>query len=189
MKTILGPFHPHLENALVGEIRGQKADNPLLPMLILVPSDSLRRRLKILLTREQNLSLVNLQLLTFYQLSSRLSSEVNGVNLPVLRDDLFLEEVLRQIIRTKQPGTEAFAGIEERAGGCAALWQTLRDLRDGMVEPSVVLEALREGHFATRTSETTSHLLALLQTLRLFCKEKGIVDHSDLDKLTTERAP
>ena len=189
MKTILGPFHPHLENALVGEIRGQKADNPLLPMLILVPSDSLRRRLKILLTREQNLSLVNLQLLTFYQLSSRLSSEVNGVNLPVLRDDLFLEEVLRQIIRTKQPGTEAFAGIEERAGGCAALWQTLRDLRDGMVEPSVVLEALREGHFAARTSETTSHLLALLQTLRLFCKEKGIEDHSDLDKLTTERAP
>ena len=189
MKTILGPFHPHLENALVEEIRGQKADNPLLPVLILVPSDSLRRRLKILLTREQNLSLVNLQLLTFHQLSSRLSSEVNGVNLPILRDDLFLEEVLRQIIRTKQPGTEAFAGIEERAGGCAALWQTLRDLRDGMVEPSVVLEALREGHFAARTSERTSHLLALLQTLRLFCKEKGIEDHSDLEKLTTERAP
>ena len=156
MKTILGPFHPHLENALVEEIRGQKADNPLLPVLILVPSDSLRRRLKILLTREQNLSLVNLQLLTFHQLSSRLSSEVNGVNLPILRDDLFLEEVLRQIIRTKQAGTEAFAGIEERAGGCAALWQTLRDLRDGMVDPSVVLEALREGHFGARTSERTS---------------------------------
>ena len=184
MKTVLGPFHPHLENALVEEIRGQKADNPLLPVLILVPSDSLRRRLKILLTREQNLSLVNLQLLTFHQLSLRLSAEVNGVNLPTLRDDLFLEEVLRQIIRTKQPGTEAFAGIEERAGGCAALWQTLRDLRDGMVEPSVVLEALREGHFAARTSERTSHLLALLQTLLLFCKEKGIEDHSDLDKLT-----
>src|SRR5215468_8297787 len=189
MKTVLGPFHPHLENALVKEIRAQKADNPLLPLLILVPSDSLRRRLKILLTREQNLSLVNLQLLTFHQLSSRLSSEINGVNLPILRDDLFLEEVLRQIIRTKLTGTEAFAGIEERAGGCAALWQTLRDLRDGMVEPSVALEALREGHFAARTSERTSDLLALLQTLRLFCQEKGIEDQSDLDKLNTERAP
>ena len=189
MKTVLGPFHPHLENALVEEIRGQKADNPLLPVLILVPSDSLRRRLKILLTREQNLSLVNLQLLTFHQLSLRLSAEVNGVNLPTLRDDLFLEEVLRQIIRTKLPGTEAFAGIEERAGGCAALWQTLRDLRDGMVEPSVALEALREGHFAAGTSERTSHLLALLQTLRLFCKEKSIEDHSDLDKLTAKESP
>ena len=148
MKTVLGPFHPYLENALAEEIRRHKTENALLPVLLLVPSDSLRRRLKILLTREQNLSLVNLQLLTFHQLSSRLSSEANGVNLPILRDDLFLEEVLRQIIRTKQPGTEAFAGIEERAGGCAALWQTLRDLRDGTVEPSVVLEALREGHFA-----------------------------------------
>jgi len=189
MKTVLGPFHPHLENALVAEIRAQKADNPLLPLLILVPSDSLRRRLKILLTREQNLSLVNLQLLTFHQLSLRLWSEVNGMNPPILCDDLFLEEVLRQIIRTKLTGTEAFAGIEERAGGCAALWQTLRDLRDGMVEPSVALEALREGHFAARTSERTSDLLALLQTLRLFCQEKGIEDQSDLDKLNTERAP
>jgi ATP-dependent helicase/nuclease subunit B len=189
MKTVLGPFHPHLENALVEKIRLYKADNPLLPLLILVPSDSLRRRLKVLLTREQTLSLVNLQLLTFHQLSLRLSSEVKGANLTILRDDLFLEEVLRQIIRTKQPGTEVFAGIEERAGGCAALWQTLRDLRDGMVEPAVALEALREGQFAARTRERTSHLLALLQTLGLFCKEKSIEDHSDLDKLTTERAP
>ena len=189
MKTVLGPFHPHLENALAEEIRRYKADNSLLPLLILVPSDSLRRRLKVLLTREQNLFLVNLQLLTFHQLSLRLFSEANGVNLPILRDDLFLEEVLRQIIRTKQPGTEAFAGIEERAGGCAALWQTLRDLRDGMVEPSVASEALREGHFAPGTSERTSHLLDLLQTFRLFCKEKSIEDHADLDKLTTERVP
>ena len=112
MKTVLGPFHPHLENALVEEIRRYKADNPLLPLLILVPSDSLRRRLKVLLTREQTLSLVNLQLLTFHQLSLRLSTEVKGANLTILRDDLFIEEVLRQVIRTKQPGTEVFGGIE-----------------------------------------------------------------------------
>ncbi len=72
MKTVLGPFHPHLENALAEEIRRYKAENALLPLLILVPSDSLRRRLKVLLTREQNLFLVNLQLLTFHQLSLRL---------------------------------------------------------------------------------------------------------------------
>ena len=190
MKTILGPFHPHLENALAEEIRRHKASNPLWPILILVPSDALRRRLKIVLTRDQNSGFVNLQLLTFHQLSLRLSAEVNGLNPPLLRDDLFLEEVLRQIIRTQQPGTETFAGIEARVGGCAALWQTLRDLRDAMVEPSVVLEALREGHFSTRTNVRTSHLLALLQTLRLFCKEKGIEDHADLDiKLTAEKVP
>jgi ATP-dependent helicase/nuclease subunit B len=189
MKTVLGPFHPHLERALVDELRRHKADHPLLPVLILVPSDVLRRRLKILLTREQNLSWINLHLMTFHQLSFRLSSEANGMHSPVLHDDLFLEEVLRQIIRTRQPGTEAFVGIEERVGGCAALWQTLRDLRDGLVEPSVVLEALREDHFAKATSERTSHLLALLETLLFFCKQQGIEDHSDLDQWTTARIP
>jgi ATP-dependent helicase/nuclease subunit B len=187
MKTVLGPFHPHLERALVDELRRHKADHPLLPVLILVPSAMLRRRLKILLTREQNLSWVNLHLMTFHQLSLRLSSEANGMNPPMLRDDLFFEGVLRQMIRTTQPGTEVFAGIEERTGGCAALWQTLRDLRDGLVEPSVVLEALREDHFAKGTSGRTSHLLALLERLLLLCKNKGIEDQSDLDQLTTAR--
>jgi ATP-dependent helicase/nuclease subunit B len=189
MKTVLGPFHPFLESALVEEIRRYKTENALVPILILVPSDSLRRRLKILLTREQNLSLVNCQLLTFHQFCLRLSSEVEGMNLATFRDDLFLEEVVRQIIRSNEPGTEAFAGIEERAGGCAALWQTLRDLRDGMVEPSIALEALREGPFASPSGQRASPLLALFQRLRLFCKEKAIEDHADLEKLTLERAP
>jgi ATP-dependent helicase/nuclease subunit B len=186
MKTVLGPFHPHLERALVDEIRRYKADHPLLPVLILVPSDALRRRLKILLTREHNLSWLNLHLLTFHQLSLRLSSEINGITPPILRDDLFLEEVLRQMLRTSQPGTETFAGIEQRVGGCAALWQTLRDLRDATVEPSVALEAFREEQLAS-TSETISHLLTLLESLLLFCKEKGIEDPSDLDKSMTPR--
>jgi ATP-dependent helicase/nuclease subunit B len=186
MKTVLAPFHPHLERALVDEIRRYKADHPLSSILILVPSDALRRRLKILLTREHNLSWLNLHLLTFHQLSLRLSSEIDGITPPILRDDLFLEEVLRQMIRTSQPGTETFAGIEQRVGGCAALWQTLRDLRDGTVEPSVALEAFREEHLA-RTSERTSHLLNLLDSLLLFCKEKGIEDRSDLDKSMTAR--
>ena len=180
MKTVLGPFHPYLETALVAEIRRHKTENALLPVLLLVPSDSLRRRLKILLTREQNLSLVNLQLLTFHQLSLRLFSETNAAQALALDDDLFLEEALRQIIRTSQPGTHVFTGIEERAGGCAALWQTLRDLRDGLVDPAIALEALSEGHFAQRTNQRTSELLALLQTVLRFCAEKNIQDHSDL---------
>src|ERR671922_576856 len=189
MQTLLGPFHPHLENALVDEILKYKKDAPLCPLLILIPSDSLRRRLKILLARERNLSFVNLQLLTFHQLSSKLCSEVNGPKSPALHDDLFLEEVLRQIIHAKHPGTEAFGGIEDRAGGCAALWQSLRDLRDGMLQPGVALEALREGQFDGRTRERTANLLALLQTHLSFCREQNIEDHSDLDKFAIARAP
>ena len=50
----------------------------LSPLLILTPSDLLRRRLKILLSRERRLALLNVQLLTFYQLSLRLQAESSG---------------------------------------------------------------------------------------------------------------
>ena len=188
MQTILGPFHPDLENAFVDTILQYKNADLLCPLLVLTPSDLLRRRLKILLSRERRLSLLNVQLLTFYQLSLRLQSESNAAPLE-LRSDLFLEEALRQIIRTRQPGAEPFAGIEERAGGCAALWQTLRDLRDGLVDPAVALEALGEGHFSQRASGRTSQLLVLLQTFRKFCHEKTIADQSDLDRSATEQVP
>ena len=182
MQTILGPFHPDLENAFVDEILRHKKADLLCPLLVLTPSDLLRRRLKILLSRERRLSLLNVQLLTFYQLSLRLHAESNGAPLE-LRSDLFLEEALRQIIRTRQPGAEPFAGIEDRAGGCAALWQTLRDLRDGLVDPAVALEALGEGHFSQRASERTSQLLVLLQTFQQFCRQQKITDPSDSDPL------
>src|SRR5215831_6860061 len=188
MKTILAPFHPYLESALAEETLQYKQIDPLCPLLILVPSDVLRRRLKIFLTRERSLSLVNLQLLTFHQLSLKLFSETHGGQIPFLEEDLFLEETLRQIIRAGRPGSRAFAGIVERAGGCAALWQTLRDLRDGSVDPAIALEALREGHFAQRTSQRTSELLSLLVSLLDFCSEKNIQDHSDLDKAATRCA-
>jgi ATP-dependent helicase/nuclease subunit B len=188
MQTILGPFHPDLEDALVEKVSKHKEADLLSPLLILAPSDLLRRRLKVLLSRERRLSLLNVQLLTFYQLSLRLHAESGGPPLE-LRGDLFLEEALRQIVRTRRPGTEPFAGIEDRAGGCAALWQTLRDLRDGFVDPTVALEALGEGHFSQRASERTSQLLVLLQTFREFCDEKKMTDQSDLDPLTIEQVP
>ncbi|MSP37915.1 MAG: hypothetical protein EXR70_05440 [Deltaproteobacteria bacterium] len=187
MQTIVAPFHPDLENALVEAIAKHKDTDLLCPLLILVPSDLIRRRLKILLTRERGLALLNVQLLTFHQLSLRLNGECGGTPTQ-LHSDLFLEEALRQIIRTRQPGAAPFTGIEDRAGGCAALWQTLRDLRDGLVDPVLALAALSEGHFNQRTSERTGELLDLLQTLQHFCDAQNINDLSDLDRRATEQA-
>ena len=188
MQTILGPFHPDLENALVDKILKYKADDPFCPLLILLPSDSLRRHLKTVLSRSRRLSLLNVQLLTFYQLALRLWEESNRAPLK-LQSDLFLEEALRKIIRRRQPGAEPFAGIEEHAGGCAALWQTLRDLRDGLVDPTVALEALGEGHFSRRASERTSEVLVLLRTFQQFCRQQQITDSSDLNRNAIEQAP
>jgi ATP-dependent helicase/nuclease subunit B len=188
MRAILGPFHPSLEETVVGELVCRKQSDSLRPLLIVIPSDGLRRRLKILLSRERRLTLVNVQLQTFHQLALRLTAERSGT-VPETHGDLFFEEILRQIVRRRMPGTAPFAGIEARAGGCAALWQSLRDLRDGLVDSSVVLEALKEGHFSRRASQRTLELLVLLQTLRNFCDDKNILDQSDLARRATELAP
>ena len=78
---------------------------------------------------------------------------------------------------------------KERAGGCAALWQTLRDLRDGLVDPTVALDALGEGHFSQRASERTSQLLVLLRTFQQFCRRQKITDQSDLNRYAAEQVP
>ena len=176
MQTILGPFHPDLENAFVDEILRHKKADLLSPLLVLTPSDLLRRRLKILIEPgaapfAAQCSTADLLPTIANDYTPRAMARRSS-----LRSDLFLEEALRQIIRTRQSGAEPFAGIEDRAGGCAALWQTLRDLRDGLVDPAVALEALGEGHFSQRASERTSQLLVLLQTFQQFCRQQKIAD-------------
>jgi ATP-dependent helicase/nuclease subunit B len=188
MRAILGPFHPDLEAALVDAIDRFKAADSLAPLLILVPSDLMRRRLKVLLAGERALSLLNVQLLTFHQLALRLHAESSALTTD-LKDDLFMEEALRQIIRARHQGSEPFTGIEERAGGCAALWQTLRDLRDGAVDPAIALDALGEGQFSRRTGERTLALLVLFRSFQEFCREQNIADYSSLFRAAIERAP
>jgi ATP-dependent helicase/nuclease subunit B len=181
MQIVLGPFHPDLERALADEILRHKQPNPLAPLLILVPSDSLRRHLKILLARERALSLLNLPILTFHQLSLELYEEGYGTPAQGLFKDLYLEEVLRQMALTRRPEMSPFAGLEAKIGGCAALWQTLRDLKDGMVNPSQALEAAREGYFGAEDGKRVSELCEVYRSFLSACEERGIGDYSDLD--------
>jgi ATP-dependent helicase/nuclease subunit B len=189
MQPILGPFHPDLEDALIEEIQAYKNADLFCPLLILVPSDSLRRWLKVLLVKERRLNLLNLHILTFHQLSLRLFEELHGAHNLLLSNDAFLEEALRQLIRTGASGARAFAGIEEKVGGCAALWQTLRDLKDGMVEPARALEALNEGHFGRKGQEKLSSLFSLFDTFLSCCKQWEVRDYSDLDILVMDQVP
>jgi ATP-dependent helicase/nuclease subunit B len=188
MEVFLGPFHPHLEDALVEEILRYKNQAALSPILILVPSDSLRRRLKVLLTRERGLNLLNVHILTFYQLSLRLWEERHGAEAPLLRDNALLEEILRQILRIGLPGAGPFAGLDEKAGGAAALWQTLRDLKDGAVDPATALEAVKGDLFEEGT-ESVENLLLLFQTFLAGCETWNLRDYADLDVMALDQAP
>ncbi|HEY1266008.1 MAG TPA: PD-(D/E)XK nuclease family protein [Candidatus Binatia bacterium] len=186
MQILLGPFHPYLEDALVEEIIRLKRDNALAPVLILVPSNTLRRRLKILLSRERRLNFINLHMLTFFQLSRRLLEERYGGQPPPLQENGQLEEVLRETIRMKTPGAEAFTGLEEKSGGAGALWQTIRDLKDGSVEPATALEAARAGLFEEST-ESVEALLSVYQTFLTGLEKWNLRDYADLDLLALEQ--
>ncbi len=186
MKVIIGPFHPYLEDALVEEIQSCKKADLLSPLLVLVPSDSLRQRVKTLLARERRLNCLNVYVLTFYQLSLRLFEESPEGKSLTLCDDQFLEEALRQIIRMEYAGAAAFSEVEQRVGGCAALWQTMRDLKDGTVDPLRALEALEEGHFGGEFTDKVANLFSLYGSLLSRCWEAGIGDFSDIDIFARE---
>ena len=188
MQTILGPFHHDLENAFVDAICQLKPPTCSAPLLILMPSDLMRRRLKILLSRERGLSLLNVQLLTFT--NYRCGSMSNPCSVP---PELHIRSLFRRSAAANyprgQPGAEPFAGIEDRAGGCAALWQTLRDLRDGLVDPTLALEALSEGHFSQPRQRTHSAAVGAVANLSPFLPtNRDSTDLSDLDRRATEQA-
>ena len=134
MQIYLGPFHPSLEETFVSEVRRLKSSDPLLPLLVLVPSNRIRQRLKVVLSLENRLSLLNLSILTFHQLSIELCEEVKIFDLAV-QDDIVFEEALRLLIQQSETPSPFLHGLEETEGGSAALWQTLRDLKDGGVTP------------------------------------------------------
>lgn len=188
MQSILGPFNPYLQDALVREIVRYKKSEPLCPLLILVPSDSLRRWLKVLLAKEHSFNLLNVHIRTFYQLSLRLLEEGEGSQDLPLQDNVFFEEILRQIIRKGLPGAAPFIGLEEKTGGCAALWQTFRDLKDGTVDPSIAAEAAKGGLFGEEGGDQAERLFALFETFLSCCREWNLQDYSDLDLLAVERA-
>jgi ATP-dependent helicase/nuclease subunit B len=178
MKTLLGPF-PHLENALAEEVRRHKSRDPLSPLLILVPSDWLRRRLKIFLAVENRLSLLAVHILTFHQLYLRLLEEGRKDSTFVPVDDLVLEEALAYWIKTSDSQTVRFLSVAEKAGGSGSLWQTLRDLKDGCANAGNLSSALDEGLFEGRDKEMMTALVDLYESFTANARRCGLADYTD----------
>ena len=189
MRVVLGPFHPDLEDALVDEILEHRKADFLSPLLILVPSDPLLHRLKILLACERQLNLLNIHILTFHQLSRRLLEEDPAASDLRLRDDAFAEEALLQMIQSDFQWESVFSGIEAKEGGCAALWQTLRDLKDAKVDYQTTMDALAEGYLKSVGETKLRDLFRLHGEFSSRAREWGIRDYTDLDALATEQVP
>jgi ATP-dependent helicase/nuclease subunit B len=188
LRIVTGPFHPDLERALADTLQGLKAADPFAPIAIVVPSDPLRRRLQWLLGGEREKTLLNVHFLTFHQLSIRLLDEAQGYKPESVRPPLFFRELVHQVLRAQTlhagqggAGASCWAGLAEMPGAWAALWATLKDLKDADVGPDVVLEAL--GSREQESNRSLEDLIRLHAEVRDAVARLGVGDHDDLGRL------
>ncbi len=178
LRIVTGPFHPDLEQALADDLRQCKAADPLASLAIVVPSSLLVTRLRELLVLEQGLPLLNVHVLTFHQFALRLYDEQRALqeDEPPARSltvvsDLFFEEVLSRMARILVPGGEALSLSSLAPGAWAALWATIRDLKDASVDPDTALRGVAEGLFEPEDAPALRSLFtlyaALVETARL----------------------
>jgi|CXWL01.1.fsa_nt_gi ATP-dependent helicase/nuclease subunit B len=181
LRVITGRFHPVLESSLVEHLTRIKAADPLAPIAIFVPSKPLADRLRALLTVEHRLSILNLHVLTFHQLALRLAGEVSVTHpLPRVVDELFFEQLVRHIIRSKFSSQAPLQRIGQSSGTWGALWATIRDLKDADVDPVQALQGLREGYFEDDDQEWLGALLSLYAAVKEAGKTLGVGTQDDL---------
>lgn len=153
LRIVAGPSFPDLERGLIEEVRRLKAADPLSSLAIVVPSSPLLGYLRRRLVVDAGLPLLNTHVLTFYQLALRLADERRCVSAqqdpPAPLEtvsDFFCEHLLANIV-ARLSGLEPLTRAGLAPGAAAALWATVRDLKDASVDPAVAVRALGEGHF------------------------------------------
>src|SRR6185295_2236520 len=170
-------------------LRSLKALDPLTSIAIIVPADTLRRRLQWRLGAEERLALLNVRVLTFHQLSIHLLEEAGVYDATSVLSALFFRELVHQVLR--EEGSEAtssyWKGLIEMPGAWAALWATLKDLKDAGVNGERILEALES--MEIRPDPGLAPLLGLYLRTRSAAEGLGVYDHDDLAGIASEAVP
>jgi ATP-dependent helicase/nuclease subunit B len=192
-RIVTGPFHPTLEGALIEEIRSLKSGDPFASLAIVVPSTPLADWVKRLLAIESQLPLLNCSIMTFHQFALRLRDDLlaTGEPLPAMQlvDDFYFEELVRHVVERKLPGMEMMARLPPSAGTWAALWSTLRDLKDAAIVPSTVLHAVAEGLFEKEDGPWLQALCLLQAAVLEGSHSLAVGSADDLLSTLTESLP
>lgn len=183
LRIITGVFQPDLEQALVENVRRHKADDPLAPLLLLVPSAPLRRRLVQLLCHEHGQTLLNVRILTFHQFVLDLLAEAGSLLPEQFPSEAFFAELVGAVLASAEDILSAWQSIVQVPRAWDALWHTIRDVKNaGLDAPH--LEALLEDSdpiLILRLREPS--LLRILQLAQRVLAAKsrlGVVDYDDL---------
>ncbi|HXF92813.1 MAG TPA: PD-(D/E)XK nuclease family protein [Nitrospiraceae bacterium] len=186
LRIVTGPFHPYLETALADEIRQLKADDPFAAVAVIVPSSPLLDRVRYLLTVESDLCLLNVHFLTFHHLALRLWDEYRHASREAaasafqLVDDLFFEQLIRRIVDSRLSALEPFRRLGHSAGTWAALWATVRDLKDAAVDSAEALRGVREGVFEEDEARGLEALFTLHAAVTEASRKLGVGTADDL---------
>ena len=183
LRVVTGLFHPDLEQALASDIRSFTAQ-PSSPCLILVPSESLRTHLKWTFCIEKRQPLFNVHLLTFHQLAARLLEEQGRQVAARLRGESFFREWVHQRLRSRDPDLAGLNELASMPGGWAALWATLKDLKDARVDAWAVLEAFSQSPFST-----DHRLHSVVRLYLAWCEDQdrhSLYDHDDVAVLALD---
>ena len=182
-----GPFHPYLESRLVEVVQRIKSADARTPIAIVVPSESLRRRLQWLLSVKHGCVLFDVHYLTFHQFALRLDAErsVTGqgdmVGSPVeLVDDIFFDYAVSHLLQEDPVASNPFASRAGSLGMCQALWRTIRDLQEAQVEPHVALRGLQEGLFDEAAYERLEGVFHLHERLQAWSRQLAVGLPDDL---------
>ena len=187
--VVTGPFHPTLESTLVQEIQQLKSSDPLAPIAIVVPSETLRHRLQWLLCVEHQCSLFDVQFLTFHQLALRLYQEHvlfnqgQGVLRVELVNDLCFEHLLTALRKKHGRSFDGLTTSRFTTGTGKALWRTIRDLNEAMVDPTIALQGIQEGLFGEDERQKLQDLFTAYAIIQKACRALNIGSADDLTSL------
>lgn len=183
LHVVTGLFHPDLEQALASDLRSFTGP-PSPPCLILVPSESLRTYLKWTFCIEKRQPLFNVQLLTFHQLAVRVLEEQGRQVAGRLRGEPFFREWVHQRLRRRGADLAGLNELVSMPGGWAALWATLKDLKDARVDAGTVLEAFSQSPFLT-----DRRLHSVVRLYQAWCEDQSrhsLYDHDDVAVLALD---
>ncbi len=164
LKVVTGPFHPCLESAFVEQIQRLKAADRWAKVAVLAPSKPVLDRLRRVLALDHGLALLNVHFMTFHQLALRIADELRhrGGTAPLrVVDELFFQQLVRQLAEDRRDAWPALGPLGDSFGTWAALWATIRDLKDGGVDTATALQAVAEGCFGREDEEWLRTLIAL----------------------------
>ncbi len=184
---VSGPFFPHLESALAETIQRIKAQDRRTPIAVMVPSETLRRRVRWILGVDYGLALFDVHVLTFHHLALRLFQEHQELGVHVaevpeieLVGDQFYEFLIFRLLNEPNALGSWFPSSPVSFGVAQALWTTIRDLREGLVDAETALAALKEGLFEKEAQPRLQSVLALHAALRVWSTQSGVGLPDDL---------